>query len=152
MPHIISHHNADKIDNYKKEILYTYLFGWVRTSKEWDILFKNEKIDNFISDLCNGLNQTDCLLLPLSSFLYRLIPQNLPQNIENLHKCIQSKNSRYYDDNAVISLELAMKMYAHNFKSDFIRNNQKKSLFIDLLDFLIENTSISAFFMKEDFM
>ncbi len=151
-PHIISHHNAVKIECYKKEIFYTYLFGGIRTSKEWNILFKNEKINAFISDLCNGLNQTDCLLFPLSSLLYRLIPQNLPQNIENLHKCIQSKNSRYYDDNAIISLEYAMKMYAHNFRSDFIRNNQKKSMFIDLLDFLIENMSISAFYMKEDFM
>ena len=151
-PHIISYHNAEKNDNNKKEILYTYLFGLIRTSKEWNIFFKNEKIDNFISDLCNGLNQTDCLLFPLCSLLYRLIPQNLPQNIENLHKCIQSKNSRYYDDNAVISLEYAMKMYAHKFRSDFIRNNPKKTMFIDLLDFLIENECISAYYMKEDFM
>ena len=151
-PNIIRYHNTENFDNYKKEILYTYLFGGIKTSKEWNTFFKNEKINEFLSDLCNGLNQTDCLLLPLSSLLYRLIPQNLPQNIENLHKCIQSNNSRYYDDNAIISLEYAMKMYAHNFRSDFIRNNQRKSLFIDLLDFLIENMSIPAFYMKEDFM
>lgn len=139
-----------KNSSYQKYILSCYMFGKVYNRESWNYAFGNECIDKMILTFSQECEQGDYLIRPMSSLLYRLIPERIPQNIRHLKKCIEKSSRKYIDDETIYIVEMVVKIYVHNFQKDFQKNKPKKDILLYILDFLIEYGSMTAHFIKED--
>lgn len=148
--------NKDNHYYYTKEILHNYLLAgtlWKEDAKEWHTLKDREK--SFYSKVVKDLGHHPSVLYSISKFLNEIGSNFIDDGIVWINEIvlkISKSNSEELETDTIYYIENVMRRYVLINRNKIKKSIQIKNRVINILNFLVENGSITGYVLREDIL
>lgn len=142
--------------HYAKKIIHNYLLAWPywkEDAKEWHTLKEREKL--FFKKVADELGHCPPVLYSISKILNDIGSKFIEDGIDWISNILQKNEnllSAELETNTIFYIENIVRKYVFVNRQKIRTNQQTKKKVIVILNFLIENGSITGYLLREDIL
>ncbi|MBP4141987.1 ATP-binding protein [Flavobacterium sp. P4023] len=145
--------DSDKHFHYENEIVHSYLLAWPywsSTAKKWHSLKSKEKL--FYSKIISTNGDHPAVLYSTVKLLNEIGSDFIDDGIIWISDLLAMRTYKNLETNTVYYMEIIIRKHIYLNRMKIRKNMKIKNRVLQILNFLIERSSVSAYLLREDIL